>query len=91
MIKKHKKIVLLGEEIKPGRGAQLNLHVAQLHTHTPVQVPVIINRAVKDGPVVLLMAGMHGDEINGVEIIRRIINQKQVPLFVFQFLIFLVS
>ena len=75
MSTKHKKIVLLGEEIRPGKGAQLNLHVAQLHTHTPVQVPVIINRAVKEGPVVLLLAGMHGDEINGVEIVRRIIRK----------------
>lgn len=75
MSTKHKKIVLLGEEIKPGKGAQLNLHVAQLHTHTPVQVPVIINRAFKEGPVVLLLAGMHGDEINGVEIVRRIIRK----------------
>ncbi|MDB0011698.1 succinylglutamate desuccinylase/aspartoacylase family protein [Crocinitomicaceae bacterium] len=72
---KRKKIIMLGEEILPGKGAQLNLNVAKLHTHTSVQVPVIINRAHKDGPVVLLMAGMHGDEINGVEIVRRIIRQ----------------
>ena len=45
----------------PGKSAQLNLNVAKLHTHTPVQVPVIISRALKDGPVVLLIAGMHGD------------------------------
>lgn len=75
MISKRKKIVMLGEEILPGKGAQLNLNVAKLHTHTPVQVPVIINRALNDGPVVLLMAGMHGDEINGVEIIRRLIRK----------------
>ena len=66
---------MLGEEILPGKSAQLNLNVAKLHTHTPVQVPVIISRALKDGPVVLLMAGMHGDEINGIEIVRRIIRQ----------------
>jgi len=75
MISKRTKIIMLGEEILPGKGAQLNLNVAKLHTHTPVQVPVIINRALKDGPVVLLMAGMHGDEINGVEVIRRIIRK----------------
>jgi predicted deacylase len=75
MIPKAKKFVILNEEIKPGKGAQLNLEVAHLHTHTPVQVPVIIERAHQDGPVVLLMAGMHGDEINGMEIIRRIIRK----------------
>jgi uncharacterized protein len=75
MSTKRKQITMLGEEILPGKGAQLNLNVAKLHTHTSVQVPVIINRAHKDGPVVLLMAGMHGDEINGIEIVRRIIRQ----------------
>lgn len=75
MIPKTKKFVILNQEIKPGKGAQLNLEVAHLHTHTPVQVPVIVERAHEDGPVVLLMAGMHGDEINGMEIIRRIIRK----------------
>lgn len=71
----HKKIVILGKEILPGKGAQLNLDVAKLHTTTPILVPVIIERAKVDGPTVLLMAGMHGDEINGVEIIRRVIRK----------------
>jgi predicted deacylase len=71
---KTNKFVILGEEIAPGKGAQLNLNVARLHTHTQVQVPVIIQRAKKDGPVILLMAGLHGDEINGIEIVRRIIR-----------------
>lgn len=72
---KHKKMVILGKEILPGKGAQLNLDVAKLHTTTPILVPVIVERAKIDGPTVLLMAGLHGDEINGVEIIRRIIRK----------------
>lgn len=51
------------------------MNVAKLHTHTPVQVPVFVERAEKDGPVLLLMAGMHGDEINGMEVIRRVIRK----------------
>lgn len=72
---KHKKMVILGKEILPGKGAQLNLDVAKLHTSTPILVPVIVERAKIDGPVVLLMAGLHGDEINGVEVIRRVIRK----------------
>lgn len=71
-----KKFVILGKEILPGQGAELSLDVAKLHTHTPVQVPVFVERSKNDGPVVLLMAGMHGDEINGMEIIRRVIRKK---------------
>ncbi len=75
MAEKHKKFVILGQEILPGKGAQLNLDVAKLHTTTPILVPVIVQRAKVDGPTVLLMAGLHGDEINGIEVIRRIIRK----------------
>ncbi|MDB9806004.1 succinylglutamate desuccinylase/aspartoacylase family protein [Crocinitomicaceae bacterium] len=71
-----KKMFILGQEIIPGKGYQLNMDVAKLHTHTPVQVPVFVERAIVDGPVLLLMAGVHGDEINGIEIVRRIIKNK---------------
>ncbi len=66
---------LLGEVIEPGRGGRLNLEVAKLHTNTPIQVPVIVQHAKKEGPVVLLLAGAHGDEVNGTEIVRRIIKR----------------
>jgi uncharacterized protein len=75
MKQSHKKLVILGKEILPGKGAQLSLDVAKLHTTTPVLIPVIIERAKVDGPTVLLMAGLHGDEINGVEIVRRFIKK----------------
>lgn len=68
-------MVILGKEILPGKGAQLNLDVAKLHTSTPILVPVIVQRAKVDGPTVLLMAGLHGDEINGIEVIRRVIRK----------------
>jgi predicted deacylase len=74
--KSHKKMVILGQEILPGKSVQLNLDVAHLHTRTPILVPVIVERAKIDGPTVLLMAGLHGDEINGVEIIRRFLRKK---------------
>lgn len=67
---------ILGQEILPGRGFQLNLEVAHLHTRTPIQVPVLVERAKVDGPTVLIMAGLHGDELNGIEIVRRFIRKK---------------
>ncbi|WP_405565865.1 succinylglutamate desuccinylase/aspartoacylase family protein [Polaribacter sp. Asnod6-C07] len=68
--------VLLGETIPEGKRTVLDLEVAKLHTRTTVKVPLIIERSKNPGPVVLLMAGIHGDEINGVGIVREIINQK---------------
>lgn len=72
----HKKIIILGEEIKPGQKRILNLDIARLHTHTKIEVPVIVERAREDGPVLLLNAGIHGNELNGVEIVRELLVQK---------------
>ncbi|MFQ3180956.1 MAG: putative deacylase [Polaribacter sp.] len=69
-----KPFVLLGKEIPEGKRTVLDLEVAKLHTRTTVKVPVIIERSENPGPVVLLLAGIHGDETNGVGIIREIID-----------------
>lgn len=66
---------ILGEKIRPGKSATINFNMAKLYTTTSVEVPVIIERSKKPGPVVLLTAGIHGDEINGVEIVRQIISK----------------
>ena len=50
-------------------------NVAKLHTQNRIDVPVIIERSKKPGPTVLVTAGIHGDEINGVEIVRQIISK----------------
>lgn len=71
-----KEIKILDTIIKPGSKHRLNLNTANLYTSTPVEIPVIIHRAKLAGPVVLITAGIHGDEINGVEIVRQIISKK---------------
>ena len=65
-------LYLLGEEVHPGESKEVNFDVANLHTSTPVNVPVIIERSKKPGPIVLFTAGIHGDEVNGVEIVRQL-------------------
>ncbi len=67
---------LLGEEILPGKRKVINFITAKLYTTTEVKVPVIIERAKKPGPVVLITAGIHGNEFNGVEIVRQLIARK---------------
>ena len=71
----NKTITILGTDIKPGKRTELKMNIARLHTGTPVEVPVIIERARQDGPCLLLSAGIHGDEVNGVEIVRQIITK----------------
>jgi len=69
-------IHILGETILPGESRTLNMEIARLHTTTKLKIPVIIERSKIDGPVVLFTAAIHGDEINGVEIVRQLIIQK---------------
>lgn len=64
---------ILGKEVALGESATVTFNVAKLHTQNSIDVPVIIERSKKPGPTVLITAGIHGDEVNGVEIVRQII------------------
>jgi predicted deacylase len=64
---------ILGEKIPLGKSTTVTFEVAKLHTRNTLDVPIIIERSKKPGPTVLITAGIHGDEINGVEIVRQII------------------
>ncbi|MCY1722406.1 succinylglutamate desuccinylase/aspartoacylase family protein [Prolixibacteraceae bacterium Z1-6] len=71
-----REISILGEQILPGKKYILNLDIARLHTQTKIEIPVIIERGRVDGPVLLLNAGIHGNELNGVEIVRELLARK---------------
>ena len=71
-----KNLLILGESIKLGESKTIDMEIARLHTTTKLKIPVIIERSKIDGPTVLFSAGIHGDEINGVEVVRQIITQK---------------
>ncbi|GGG49176.1 succinylglutamate desuccinylase/aspartoacylase family protein [Bizionia arctica] len=67
---------LLGEKIKLGESKKLNFNIAHLFTDTPVEVPVFVERSKNPGPTLLITAGIHGDEVNGMEIVREVISHK---------------
>ncbi len=69
-------LTIAGVDIQPGTQHQLELPVASLYTDTQVSIPVHVIRAKKDGPKVFVSAAVHGDELNGIEIIRRLIQSK---------------
>ena len=75
-MKSRKKITILGEEIAPGKKRILNLDIARLHTYSKIEIPVIVERGREDGPALLLNAGIHGNELNGVEIVRELLARK---------------
>lgn len=65
----------LGEaDVQPGQRATVELPVSVLSNHTHVALPVHVVHGEEHGPVIFLSGAIHGDEIQGVEIIRRILN-----------------
>lgn len=63
-----------GRKIRRGSVEQIFLRVSEYYTATPVNVPVTVIRGVDAGPSVFLTAAVHGDELNGVEIVRRVMT-----------------
>ncbi len=67
------KMKILDHKIGLGESVQVKMDIAKLQTGTKIDVPIIVERGKKDGPCLLLTGGIHGDEVNGVEIIRQFI------------------
>lgn len=69
-----KEVVIAGQTIRPGEFREIIINIARLPSRTQIDTPIYVYRAPLDGPTMALTAGMHGDEINGMEIVRRIID-----------------
>ncbi len=62
--------------INAGEHVNVSLPVADLYTATSLSMPVKVISGRKAGPVLFVSAAIHGDELNGVEIIRRLLKRK---------------
>ena len=64
-----------GVEVGAGQRLTLDLPVARLQTHAELTMPVQVLHGTRPGPRLFVSAAMHGDEINGVEIIYRLLQR----------------
>jgi predicted deacylase len=69
---------IAGQLIAPGESRMVHVPVANLYTNTPVTLPVRVVRGARPGPVMFVSAALHGDEIIGVEIIRRLLRLREL-------------
>ncbi len=70
-----------GIYIAPGTEKKIDVNIAKLPSHSAIDISITVARSQDPGPVILLSGGLHGDEINGSEIVRRIIEAEQnIPL-----------
>lgn len=64
--------------VKPGSRQLIELPVGSLYTHTLMHLPVHVIHGREAGPRLFVSAAIHGDELNGVEVIRRLLNLKSL-------------
>lgn len=73
-----KTILIGGTEVAPGERATIDLPLARVYSHLDLNMVVQVVRGKRSGPTLCVSAGIHGDEINGVEIVRRLLRQKSL-------------
>ncbi|HEY9771379.1 MAG TPA: succinylglutamate desuccinylase/aspartoacylase family protein [Coleofasciculaceae cyanobacterium] len=66
-------IEIAKETIEPGQLRRFELPVSRLATQTLVSLPIAVVNGIESGPTLWLSAAIHGDELNGVEIIAQIL------------------
>ncbi len=68
---------IAGMVVAPGERKRIEVQVAKLFDYTKIAIPVEVIRGREEGPVLFVSAAVHGDEINGIEVIKRLLALKK--------------
>ena len=71
-------LVIGGESILPGETKQIALDMPPLYTATSMSIPVFVKRGKRPGPTLFVSSAIHGDELNGIEIVSRLIKSRSI-------------
>lgn len=69
-------------KIEKGQRKQLEIVIAKLYDHTDITIPVEVICGKESGPVMFVSGAIHGDEINGVESIKRLLSRKKILSYI---------
>lgn len=72
------RIEILGKVVEPGVRSEILLPMPKLYDGSPLHSHVHILNGRLPGPILCLTAAIHGDELNGIEIIRKVLKSKQL-------------
>lgn len=75
---KNKPFTICGQTIHPGERKTIDLEIGKLYTHSELTIPIQVICGRQAGPTLFVSAAIHGDELNGVEIIRRLLKVKSL-------------
>jgi predicted deacylase len=67
-------ITILGTEVMPGTSNRLSWSATELFEGVPVSTPVLVVNGAHPGPILCMTAAVHGDELNGIEMVRRVMH-----------------
>lgn len=66
---------ILNDTVQPGELRELSWSAGQSFSGKTIKPSVLVVRGVKPGPTLCLVASIHGDELNGIEIVRRVVRK----------------
>ncbi len=69
-------LTFAGIGVEPGQQKTIDVPVAAMYTHDDLSMSIQVVRGKRPGPIMFVCAAIHGDEISGVEIIRRVMQYK---------------
>jgi len=67
-------VQMLGTTVLPGTSQRLSWSATELFEGVPVSTPVLVVNGARPGPTLCLTAAVHGDELNGIEMVRRVMH-----------------
>jgi len=76
----HQTLDIAGVSIPAGKRKRIDIPIAELFDFTKMSMPVEVVRGREPGPVLFVSAAIHGDEINGAEVIKRLLVNKRINL-----------
>jgi predicted deacylase len=68
-------VELLGATVAPGDRRRLSLRAGESFAGDAVKIPVLVIRGTTPGPTLCMVAGVHGDELNGIEVVRKVFEE----------------
>jgi len=68
-------VELLGQTVSAGDRRRLSLRAGESFAGDAIEIPVLVIRGNTPGPILCMVAGVHGDELNGIEIVRKVFEE----------------
>ena len=74
ILKKSKSNIINDINIEKGKRYRINIDMGRMHDFTDLKMPIEVISGKKDGPTIFICSTIHGDEINGIEIVRKLLD-----------------